>query len=207
MLFILHARLVGPTTFLAGVGSVRLFIAVNFPPDLRRRLWEAAEPLRAVGYPVRWVAPDGIHVTLKFLGEVKPAREAEILTAMGAAVQGARPFELPIGGFGAFPAVSRPRVLWAGCEPVPSLELLQHRMEQEMERLGFPVEGRAFHPHVTLGRVQRDARPGAFRDLEERLGALEFSGETMVGSVDLMESRLAREGAQYTRRQAVPLAG
>jgi 2'-5' RNA ligase len=80
-------------------------------------------------------------------------------------------------------------------------------MEQEMERLGFPVEGRAFHPHVTLGRVQRDARPAAFRDLEERLGALEFSGETMVSSVDLMESRLAREGAQYTRRHAVPLAG
>lgn len=188
------------------ITSVRLFIAVNLPPDLRRRVWEAAEPLRAARYPVRWVAPDGIHVTLKFLGEVKPAREAEILAAMGAAVQGARRFQLPMSGFGAFPAAARPRVLWAGCEPVPPLELLQHRMEQEMERLGFPVEGRAFHPHVTLGRVQRDARPGAFSDLEERLGGLEFSGETMVESVDLMESRLAREGAQYTRRQAVPLA-
>jgi 2'-5' RNA ligase len=60
---------------------------------------------------------------------------------------------------------------------------------------------------VTLGRVQRDARSSAFRDLEERLGALEFSGETMVSSIDLMESRLAREGAQYTRRHPVPLAG
>jgi len=186
---------------------VRLFIAVNFPPDLRRRLWEAAQPLRAAGYPIRWVAPDGIHVTLKFLGEVKPAREAEIVTALSAAVQGAKPFQLPIGGYGAFPAASRPRVLWVGCEPVPPLELLQHGVEQEMERLGFPVEGRAFHPHVTLGRVQRDARPGAFSDLEERLGQLEFSGEAMVESVDLMESRLAREGAQYTRRQAAALAG
>lgn len=197
----------GKTSRVLFITSVRLFIAVNLPPDLRRRIWEAAEPLRAARYPVHWVAPDGIHVTLKFLGEVKPAREPEIVAAMGAAVQGAKRFELPMSGFGAFPAVSRPRVLWAGCEPVPSLELLQHRMEQEMERLGFAVEGRAFHPHVTLGRVQRDARPSSFRDLEERLGALEFSGETLVESVDLMESRLAREGAQYARRQAVPLAG
>jgi 2'-5' RNA ligase len=98
-------------------------------------------------------------------------------------------------------------VLWAGCEPVPPLELLQHRLEQEMERLGFPVEGRAFHPHVTMGRVQRDARSSAFQDLEDRFASLEFSGVTLVESVDLMESRLARDGAQYTRRHAVPLAG
>lgn len=208
MLFILHARLLGSTNLTAGVASVRLFIAVNFPPDLRRRLWEAAEPLRAAGYPVRWVAPDAIHVTLKFLGEVKPDREAEILAAMGTAVRGARPFELPVSGFGAFPPSGRPRVVWAGCEPVPPpLELLQHQMEQEMDRLGFPVEGRAFHPHVTLGRVQRDARPAAFRDLEGRLDALQFGEATMVDSVDLMESRLARQGAEYTRRHAVPLAG
>jgi 2'-5' RNA ligase len=186
---------------------VRLFIAVNLPPDLRQRIWDAAEPLRAARYLVRWVTPDGIHVTLKFLGEVRPDREAEIVAAMETAVQGAKSFELPLGGFGAFPTASRPRVLWAGCDPVPPLELLQHRVEQEMERLGFPVEGRAFHPHVTLGRVQRDARRGAFEDLEERLNRLAFSGTTMVESVDLMESRLAREGAQYTRRQAVPLGG
>ncbi len=186
---------------------MRLFIAINLPPDLRQRLWEAADPLRTAGYPVRWVAPDGIHLTLKFLGEVKPAREAEIVAGVGAAVQGAKRFDLPVGGFGAFPSVSRPRVVWAGCEPVPPLELLQHRVEQEMERLGFPVEGRAFHPHVTLGRVQRDARASAFQDLEGRIGALEFTGETIVESVDLMESQLARDGARYTRRHAASLAG
>lgn len=186
---------------------MRLFIAVNLPPDLRRRLWEAAEPLRAAGYPVRWVAPDAIHVTLKFLGEVGPAREGEILTAMETAAQGARPFELSMNGFGAFPTGARPRVLWAGCDPAPPLELLQHRMEQETERLGFPVEGRAFHPHVTLGRVRRDARPDAFADLGGRLDGLAFSGNALVDSLDLMESRLAREGAQYARRRAVPLAG
>ncbi len=185
---------------------MRLFIAINFPPDLRQRLWEAAEPLRSAGYPVRWVAPDGLHLTLKFLGEVKPAREPEIVAGIAAAVRGAKPFTLPVGGFGAFPSLSRPRVIWAGCEPVPSLELLQHRVEQEMEQLGFSLEGRAFHPHLTLGRAQRDARAGAFQDLEDRMGALGFAGETTVESTDLMESQLARDGARYIRRHAAPLA-
>lgn len=186
---------------------MRLFIAINLPPDLRQRLWEAAESLRRAGYPVSWVAPDGLHVTLKFLGEVKPAREPEIVSGVEAAVQGAKRFTLPVSGFGAFPSLSRPRVVWAGCEPVPSLELLQHRVEQEMERLGFPLEGRAFHPHLTLGRARRDARASAFRNLEDRIDALEFAGETTVESVDLMESQLARDGARYSRRHAVLLAG
>lgn len=186
---------------------MRLFIAINFPPDLQERLWEAAEPLRSAGYPVRWVAADGLHLTLKFLGDAQPGREPEIVAAIQAAVQGAKQFTMPVGGFGAFPSPGRPRVVWAGCEPVPSLELLQHRVEQEMERLGFPLEGRAFHPHVTLGRAQRDAWSSAFQDLEDRLGALEFAGEVTVESVDLMESQLARDGARYTRRHAAALAG
>ena len=186
---------------------VRLFIAINLPPDLRQRLWEAAQPLRAAGYPVRWVAPEGVHLTLKFLGEVKPDREPQVVAGIGMAVQGARRFTLPVGGFGAFPSLSNPRVVWAGGEPVPALELLQHRVEQEMERLGFPLDGRAFHPHLTLGRAQRDARASAFGDLEDRISALAFAEEATVESVDLMESQLARDGARYTRRHAAPLAG
>lgn len=186
---------------------MRLFTAINLPPDLRQRLWEAAEPLRTAAYPVRWVAIDGMHLTLKFLGDVPSDHEPQVVAAIGAAVQGAKRFTLPVGGFGAFPSPSRPRVIWAGCEPVPALELLQHRVEQELERLGFPLEGRAFHPHLTLGRAQRDARAGAFRDLEGRLHALAFDGEALVESVDLMESQLSRDGARYTRRHAALLAG
>jgi len=186
---------------------MRLFIAINLPPDLRQRLWEVAEPLRTAGYPVRWVAPDGVHLTLKFLGEVPPDREPQVVVAIGVAVQGAKRFTLPMGGFGAFPSLSSPRVVWAGCEPVPALELLQDRVEREMERLGFPLEGRPFHPHLTLGRVQRNARANAFRDLESRINELAFAGEATVESVDLMESQLARDGARYTRRHAMLLAG
>lgn len=186
---------------------MRLFIAINLPPELRQRLWETAEPLRAARYPVRWVGPEALHLTLKFLGEVEPAREPEITAVMESAVGGAKRFTMPIGGFGAFPSPERPRVVWAGCEAVPPLELLQHRLEQEMERLGFPLEGRAFRPHLTLGRAKREANARDFGDIEERMGSLEFAGEAPVESLDLMESQLGRDGARYTRRHAVPLAG
>ncbi len=184
---------------------MRLFVAINFPAELRQRLWRAAAPLRQAGFPVRWVEPEELHLTLKFLGEVAPAREGELIAGLQAAVRGVKPFTLPVGGFGVFPSSSRPRVLWAGCEPLPALEWLQHRVEQEMEQLGFPLEGRAFHPHLTLGRVRRDARPADFRHLEDRLQALAFAEEALVQSVDLMQSRLSPSGAHYTMRHAAPL--
>lgn len=185
---------------------MRLFVAINLPPDLRRGVWEAAAPLRARSYPVKWVDPEGIHLTLKFLGEVAADREPQIVEAVNGAAQGARRFTLPVAGFGAFPGPARPRVLWVGCEALPALEILEHRLEQGMERLGFPVEAKAFRPHLTLGRANRDARSGAFRGIEEMLESLEFSAEAPVESVDLMESQLSPKGARYTRRHAAVLA-
>lgn len=185
---------------------MRLFIAINLPADVREMLWEVTAPLRAARYPVRWVAADAIHLTLKFLGEVEAAREDEIAGGIAAAVGGAKLFPLPVGGFGAFPSAQRPRVVWVGLEPVPPLELLQHRVEQEMERLGFPTEGRPFHPHLTLGRVKRDARPAALGGLATDLDSLVYETEVSVESVDLMQSTLTPRGARYTRRHAAALA-
>jgi 2'-5' RNA ligase len=186
---------------------VRLFVAINFPPDLRRDLWRATESLRAARLPVRWVGADALHLTLKFLGEVQPAQRPDIERALAAAVQGARPFELGLGGFGAFPAVERPRVIWVACEGTPPLELLQHRVEIETERLGFPVEARAFRPHVTLGRVGRDAGRSRLGGLDQLLEDLAFEASCVVSAVDLMLSRPGAEGSVYEVAQSVPLAG
>ena len=105
---------------------MRLFIAVNLPVALRQELWEAAEPLRRGAFPVKWVAADALHLTLKFLGDVAPEREAELLAGMEQAAGGAKPFALHLAGFGVFPSISRPRVIWAGCDAPAPLELLQH---------------------------------------------------------------------------------
>lgn len=186
---------------------MRLFLAVNLPPDLRDQLWTATESLRGGEFPVRWVATDGLHITMKFLGDVSSDRVADVRARLDRAAVGAKPFSLLLSGFGAFPSPRRPRVVWAGCEAAPPLELLQDRVEREMEQLGFPVEARVFHPHVTLGRVKRGARARDLEGLEGRLADAAFHREFTVQSVDLMQSTLHPEGARYARRHAAELRG
>src|SRR5205814_9110781 len=170
---------------------------LNLPPPVREALWAATTQLRELGLPVNWVRGDGIHVTLKFLGEVGHDREAEVAAALGRAAAGARTLPLALAGFGVFPDFRRPRVVWAGIAPEPGLEILQHRVEQEFAPLGFPMEARAFRPHVTLGRAARDARPAALTGLEEALGRLEFAETALVSALDLMQSTLQSGGPVY----------
>jgi len=184
---------------------VRLFVAVNLPSHIREAVWDGAAPLRDEGLPVRWVKAASLHLTLKFLGEVDPARETDVMRSLDTAVRGASTFRLAITGFGAFPNARRARVIWVGFDPVPELELVQNRVEEEMQRIGFPLEGRPFRPHMTIGRVKRDARPSNLRGLDSLLERLQFSSETVVHSVDLMQSELMRSGASYTRRHAAVL--
>lgn len=185
---------------------MRLFVAINLPEHVRRAVWDAAADVRAQGFPIRWVAPDSIHLTLKFLGDVPAEREREISRAVRSAAEGGRQFVLPIEGFGAFPSAARPRVVWVGCDAVAPLELLQHRVERVMERLGYPLEGRPFRPHLTLGRAKRTARAGDFDGFAAALAGVTFSDETTVRSVDLMMSELGRQGAKYSVRYAAELA-
>ncbi len=182
---------------------MRVFVAVNFPQDVRNAIWDACAPLRDAGLPVRWVEPAGLHVTLKFLGQSEAV--PGITAVMDAAAGPARPFSLPLGGVGAFPGLERPSVIWVGCDGVPPLELLQNRLEQGLETLGFEIEGRPFRPHVTIGRARKDARPSAFRGLADLAEKIEWQGESLVDSVDLMESRLGGGGSKYQLVHASPL--
>ncbi len=181
---------------------MRAFVALNLPPAVREALWAATAAVRDQGLPVKWVRGDGIHLTLKFLGEVEDERERELVAALARAAQGARALPLALGGFGVFPDFRRPRVVWAGIAPEPGLELLQHRVEQEFAALGFASEARPFRPHVTLGRAARDARPGDLAGLEPALGRLRFAETALVTSVDLMQSTLQWSGAVYKVRHS-----
>jgi len=174
-----------------------LFVAINFPETLRQSLWSATESLRAGVLPVRWVKPEAMHLTLKFLGEVGDERQGELVDALQRAAAASRAVTVTVGDFGVFPDARRPRVLWAGVSPEPGLELLQHHVEQEFGPLGFPPEGRPFRPHLTLGRVERDARAAAFRGLDGLLGRVSFEETVTVSSVELMRSTPTRTGAEY----------
>jgi len=185
---------------------VRLFVALNLPDKVRRALWAAAAPVRELGLAVRWVRPEGIHVTLKFLGDVVEGREPELRAALGRAVAGAPALPLVVGGFGAFPGLDRPRVIWAGLGPEPALQGLQRRVDEQFMPLGFPREDRPFRPHLTLGRAARDARPERCDGLEEALRGLRHEEATVVDAVDLMQSVLQPGGAVYQIRYSERLS-
>jgi RNA 2',3'-cyclic 3'-phosphodiesterase len=181
---------------------VRLFVALNLPPALKQALWEATAPLRDGATRVTWVRPEGIHLTLKFLGEVPEERALELTAPLARAARGARALTLALEGFGVFPDLHRPRIVWVGIAPDPALEILQHRVEQEFAPLGFPTEGRPFRPHATLGRAARNAGPRDFVGLEAALAGLTFADAALVTTVDLMQSTPQSGGAVYKVRHS-----
>ena len=184
---------------------MRLFIAINIPKKERERIYRSARPLREEAFPVRWVPSDLFHLTLKFLGEVRaeslPPVEA-VLERVAAATSG---FSMEIGGFGAFPTIRRPRVIWLGVEPSPALRCLKHDVEWALSELDFERETRAFHPHFTLGRVANDDGAGAFRGLDTLAAELTYAREVNVRRFDLMVSHLSASGPRYEVLTGFPL--
>lgn len=137
---------------------MRLFAAVPVTGTAAGELQEVLAELGREGWPVRWARPEGLHLTLKFFGETDPGQVPAIGQMLGSAVGGTAPIACGAEGLGAFPAPGSARVLWAGYHAEPALELLAHRVEAGAVTLGFPVEGRPFRPHVTLGRVRDNSR-------------------------------------------------
>ncbi len=169
---------------------MRLFIAINLPDEVREEIWITAAPLRERPYAIKWVDPDAIHITLKFLGEVSAHREKSLSDALDAAVSGVSPFTLPLGGFGAFPDTRRANVIWVGCTPPSSLLELQRQVEEQVADAGFPRETRLFHPHLTLGRLRRGAESSKLSGLGGMLDRLSYSEKIAVQSIELMQSEL-----------------
>jgi RNA 2',3'-cyclic 3'-phosphodiesterase len=186
---------------------MRTFVAVNVPKKQRDRVHRAARALREQDYPVRWVEPHRFHLTLKFLGQVRkeaiPGVEGVLERIAGATGS----FTMDFTGFGAFPTLRRPRVLWVGVDPSPALRCLKQDLEWTLSDLGFERETRAFHPHLTLGRATSDAGPGAFRGLDQLAAGLQLKGSVKVWKVDLMESFLSASGPRYEILSSFPLRG
>ena len=185
---------------------MRLFVAVNLPRKERDRIHKASRSLRDQALPVRWVGADKYHITLKFLGEVRTERVPGIEAILARVATLGPPFVAGLSGFGAFPTVRRPNVLWLGVEPMPALRCLKQDVEWGLADAGFERETRAFHPHLTLGRVEPDNGAGVFRGLDKTLAELPYAGSVAVESVELMRSQNSPDGARYTVLESYPLA-
>jgi 2'-5' RNA ligase len=180
---------------------MRLFFAIEIPAEVRAGLAAVVERLRPRAPEVRWVRPEGIHLTLRFLGEVGEARLGEIVAAARRVGSGG-PLRLRTGGLGSFPDRGRPRVVWVGVEERgAALRRLREDLEAALGRIGFPPEERGWSPHLTLGRVRPGGDPRPALAAASAPEAREFEAREFV----LMESCLDPAGARYERRAAFPL--
>lgn len=183
---------------------MRLFVALELAEEVARALTAVQQQMQASGRPpVKWVAPTGMHLTLKFLGEVDSERVPAIRAALNAVVRSRRAVaELRLAGVGAFPNLRRPQTLWVGVEgDISSLMQLQQGIEQALVPLGFEPEGRPFRAHLTLGRVRQDATPEQRASLGTVIARLPAPPPVRwaPGSPILFQSTLTPSGAIYTR--------
>lgn len=180
----------------------RIFIAIELSPDVRRWL-EKARSVLEPGIPsgaVRWVNPAGIHLTLKFLGEIPASRIDNVRSAMDQSAAGKTPFSLTVEGLGCFPNAVRPRVVWAGIREEPLLADLQRRLENDLSAVGFKKEQRAFSPHLTLGRVKDGVSESSLRRIGSAVqsGTMETPAVMPVDGMCLFRSVLRPAGAEYS---------
>lgn len=162
--------------------------------------------MRPLGGGIAWVAAENLHVTLKFLGQVEEAAVPGIVEALTAAVADLDRFDVTVRGLGAFPSLTRPRVIWAGAGPGgDALVTLAARVEAALSP-SFPREERPFSSHVTLGRVREPRRDPRLAEALARGAGREF-GRLAVDRVTLMRSQLAPHGARYSEIASVRLRG
>jgi RNA 2',3'-cyclic 3'-phosphodiesterase len=181
---------------------MRAFIAIDLPKDIRGELARWQRTIAAVCPDARWTRAEGVHLTLKFLGEISPAQVKQVTDAL-AGLGAVEPFSVEVRGFGFFPDARRPRVFWAGVRAPDALAALARRVEEAMEKLGFPREQREYSPHLTLARFKVP------RPQPELAAAVEKQKELSLGSFEaceffLFESKLTPRGAEYCKVAQFP---
>jgi 2'-5' RNA ligase len=180
---------------------MRLFLAVELSDDVRAALARCAEELMRTEPGWRWVRPEGMHLTLRFLGEVAAARLPDLSPGWCRAASTGAPAEIEAGGLGTFPPRGRPRVLWIGLldRSGGRLAATAQALEQAALAAGFPAEDRSFAPHLTLARAAADGRA---RRPDATVGTL---GSFRADRVTLFRSVAGRGGAVYTALERYPL--
>ena len=178
---------------------IRAFVALELDVDVRARIASLIAQLRPMTAGVRWVAPESLHVTVRFLGWATPPALVQLQGPLAEAAAHCPPADAPVRGLGVFPERGSPRVLWLGIEVPPAVAALQAQCERAAVAAGFPPEPRGFRPHLTLGRWPHPAR-------RPRLPAADL-GAARLGRLVLFRSELRRTGPIYTPLAAFALGG
>ena len=185
--------------------TLRAFIAIELPETVRTALRQVQKRFQAYHFKIRWVKAENIHLTLKFLGNIRVEAVEEIRQTISEEIENRGPFNLQAKGVGVFPGVKRPKVLWAGVTgDMEHLVSLQQIIDGRLARIGFKREKRRYKGHLTLGRIKGGIDS---RQLVEAMGQVgEFESDHFsVNRVVLFQSRLKANGAEYTHLHVVNL--
>ena len=184
--------------------QMRSFIAIELPQNVQHGLGQLRSELKRDEHPfVKWVNPESIHLTLKFLGIIPFKQVEEIAKALEEVSKMIPPFHLEVSGLGAFPGINRPRVIWVGIRgEMNKLQKLQRNIDSALAPFGFAKEERPFMPHLTLARIKEGVSPAERKSLGELLISARFENSYYIGveTISLMRSQLTPEGAIYTRQ-------
>jgi 2'-5' RNA ligase len=183
---------------------MRLFVALDLSEAVRAEIIKFRDAMRGEFPSARWARSEGIHVTLKFIGEVAEERIARIEDALNA-VQSDAPVEMNFRGAGFFPDERRPRVFWIGIDATPNLAEIAAQIEMRLEPLGLAREPRQFKPHLTLARISESRGIENLRDALRQRGTVDF-GAVRANEMYLYRSELGRGGAKYSRLKTFAFA-
>jgi RNA 2',3'-cyclic 3'-phosphodiesterase len=176
---------------------MRLFVALDLPDAVCRALGELIAQLKPKSRTARWVRPESMHVTLKFLGNVDAQKLDSIRTALST-IHSTQPVEVHFRGIGFFPSERRPRAIWSGIEATPNLFKLAGATEQALKPLGFARESRPFVPHLTLARLNSSQGVENLVAAADAMKSYDF-GSAQETEFHLFESVLKRSGAEYKK--------
>lgn len=188
---------------------MRIFIGIDLDSDVRDRISRFLEGVQGFAPESKWVRPESLHITLKFIGEQTP-EQVEAIAERLRRIEGSS-FEIRCAGYGFFPTAKVPRVFWIGIEAGPKLADLAERIDVAVAELGIPREDRPYSPHLTLARAggrsrspnrQKGDGPNAtFAVMEKRLATMgEFDFGTMTAhEFILYQSQLSPKGSKYTK--------
>jgi 2'-5' RNA ligase len=182
--------------------TIRTFIALELPPSVISLLEKVQEDLKSMRLRAKWVRPENIHLTLKFLGNINPVDTDKIGAAMTDAVDDFAPLNLVAGGVGVFPGIKRPRVIWLGLGgQIQLLIAMQRVLEDNLAALGFKKEKRPFKGHLTLGRFRQTVNPNTIHQIMRQY-ANGYSKEFTARRIILFKSDLKPTGAVYSQLQS-----
>ncbi len=188
---------------------MRSFIAIDFSPKIIRNITEIINYFKTQtpGEALKWVSPQNLHLTIKFLGEVPDKEIEQIKEIMAKTLLSEPAFEIGVEGLGMYPSTHKPRVIWLGIKEGAPLTVIHKKLNLQLQKAGITPDKRDFNPHLTIARVRRNAEGKTVQEIGKKLSQFKVDslGRCFIDHIVLYKSVLTPKGSIYTALLSSPL--